>query len=142
MNQFAIVKKRMGEDVVQISLLRQMECGLKDSCSGSCAACGQQPQGELLALAQDPIGVKPGEQVEVESTAGSSIGLSALVFAVPCVCLALGYVAGQALGLGEGASVGAAAAGLVVGFLPAALVNRAITARKTPPFIIARRVLG
>ena len=90
MNQYALVKKRLKEDVVQISLLRQTECGLKESCGGNCAGCVQQPQGELLATASDPIGVQPGERVEVEPTTGHSIGLSLVVFALPCVFLALG----------------------------------------------------
>ena len=139
MNQYALVKKRLKEDVVQISLLRQTECGLKESCGGNCAGC-VQPQGELLATASDPIGVQPGERVEVESATGHSIGLSLVVFALPCVFLALGYLVGQALGLGEGASVGTAAVGLLVGFLPAVLVNRWITRRATPEFVVARRV--
>ena len=54
----------------------------------------QKPQGELLALASDPIGTKPGERVEVEPSVGHSIGLSVLVFAIPCVFLVLGYLAG------------------------------------------------
>ena len=94
MVQSAIVKKQIKEGVVEVSLLRQVECGL--SCSGNCAGCMQKPQGELLALASDPIGTKPGERVEVEPSAGHSIGLSALVFGVPCIFLALGYLAGMA----------------------------------------------
>ena len=39
MNQYALVKKRLKEDVIQISLLRQTECGLKESCGGNCAGC-------------------------------------------------------------------------------------------------------
>ena len=136
MVQSAIVKKQIREGVVQVSLLRQVECGL--SCSGNCAGCMQKPQGELLALASDPIGTKPGERVEVEPSVGHSIGLSVLVFAIPCVFLVLGYLAGMALGLGEGASVGTAAVGLLVGFLPAVWVNRWITRSQKPEFVILR----
>ena len=122
--------------MVEVSLLRQVECGL--SCGGNCAGCMQKPQGELLALASDPIGTKPGERVEVEPSVGHSIGLSVLVFAIPCVFLVLGYLAGMALGLGEGASVGTAAVGLLVGFLPAVWVNRWITRSQKPEFVILR----
>ena len=90
MVQSAIVKKQVREGVVQVSLLRQVECGL--SCSGNCAGCMQKPEGELLALASDPIGTRPGERVEVEPSTGHSIALSVLVFALPCVFLALGYI--------------------------------------------------
>ena len=37
----------------------------------------------------------------MEPTTGHSIGLSLVVFALPCVFLGLGYLVGQALGLGE-----------------------------------------
>ena len=136
MVQSAIVKKQIKEGVVEVALLRQVECGL--SCGGNCAGCMQKPQGELLALASDPIGTKPGERVEVEPSVGHSIGLSVLVFAIPCVFLVLGYLAGMALGLGEGASVGTAAVGLLVGFLPAVWVNRWITRSQKPEFVILR----
>ena len=96
-------------------------------------------QGEILALASNPIGAKPGERVEVEATSGSSIGIALLIFAIPCVFLVLGYLLGQALGMGEMPSVGMAGLGLVVGFLPAVLVNRAITRRQQPEFLILRQ---
>ena len=76
----------------------------------------------------------------LRTATGHSIGLSLVVFALPCVFLGLGYLVGQALGLGEGASVGTAAVGLLVGFLPAVLVNRWITRRAAPEFVVARRV--
>ena len=138
MVQSAIVKKQIREGVVQVSLLRQVECGL--SCSGNCAGCMQKPQGELLALASDPIGTKPGERVEVEPSAGHSIGLSALVFGVPCIFLALGYLLGAALGMDELPCVGMAAIGLLVGFAPAVLVNRALTRRQAPEFVILKHL--
>lgn len=138
MNQSAIVKKEVREGVVEVSLLRQVECGL--SCGGGdCAGCMQKPQGEILALASNPIGAKPGQRVEVEATSGSSIGIALLIFAIPCVFLVLGYLLGQALGMGEMPSVGMAGLGLVVGFLPAVLVNRAITRRQQPEFLILRQ---
>ena len=37
MVQNAIVKKIVGEGVAEVSLLRQMECGLH--CDGACAGC-------------------------------------------------------------------------------------------------------
>lgn len=136
MNQSAIVKKEIREGLAEVSLLRQVECGL--SCGGNCASCMQKPQGEILALASNPIGAKPGEVVEVAAAEVSGIGPAILVFAVPCICLALGYLLGQALGFGEMPSVGMAALGLLVGFIPAALVNRAMTRKQGPEFVILR----
>ena len=53
MSQNAIVKKVVHPGVVEVSLMRQMECGL--SCS-SCEGCPQRPKEEILALASDPQG--------------------------------------------------------------------------------------
>ena len=88
MVQNAIVKKNVREGVVEVSLLRQMECGLH--CDGACAGCSQRPKEEILALASNPIGAKPGDMVEVEPTGGHNIGTSVVVFAIPCVTLVLG----------------------------------------------------
>ena len=126
----------MGQDVAQVSLMHQMECGLH--CDGACAGCTQQPKEEILALASNPIGARPGDIVEVEPSSGHNIGLSVVVFGLPCVGLAAGYVVGQALGLGEGLSLLGAAVGLPVGFLPAALLNRRMTRSQTPEFQILK----
>ena len=126
MSQNAIVKKVVHPGVVEVSLMRQMECGL--SCS-SCEGCPQRPKEEILALASDPQGgAKPGDWVEVEPASGSAIGFALLVFFLPCVFLLGGYLIGRLLGLG--------AAGLVLGFVPAVLINRTITRRKTPEFTV------
>ena len=97
MVQNAIVKKNVREGVVEVSLLRQMECGLH--CDGACAGCSQRPKEEILALASNPIGAKPGDMVEVEPTGGHNIGTAVVVFAIPCVTLVLGYLAGLAMTL-------------------------------------------
>ena len=95
MVQNAIVKKVVREGVVQVSLMRQMECGLH--CDGACEGCGQRPTQEILALASDPIGSKAGDVVEVEPASGHNISASVVVFLLPVVGLGAGYVLGQAL---------------------------------------------
>jgi len=53
--------------------------------------------------------------------------------------LALGYIAGQALlGLSEAAALLTALIGLVIGFVPAYLVNRSIAKSKDPEFRILK----
>lgn len=139
MVQNAIVKKIIGEGVVEVSLLRQMECALH--CDGSCAGCGQKPTDEILALASDPLGTSEGDVVEVEPASGHNIGVSVVVFLLPCVGLGAGYVLGQTLlGLGEGAALGTAVLGLIAGFIPAFLMNRAIARSQAPEFNILKRL--
>ena len=136
MSQNAVIKRIMKENVAEISLLRQMDCKNCDSCNG----CSQKPQTELLAMASNQIGAKVGDVVEVESIAGSSIGIAVIVYVIPCVFLLLGYFLGQAIGLSEMVSVGVGGLGILVGFLPALLLNRYITSQKRPEFVILSKL--
>lgn len=137
MVQNAIVKKIVRDGVAEVSLLRQMECGLH--CDGACAGCTAKPPQEILALAANPIGAKPGDVVEVEPSIGHNIGTSVVVFLLPCVGLGAGYVLGQALlNLGDLAAMGTAVLGLAVGFVPAFLLNRAMTRNQAPEFSILK----
>ena len=139
MVQNAIVKQLVGEGMAQVSLLRQMECGLH--CDGACAGCSQKPPQEILALAANPIGAKPGDFVEVEPSVGHGIGLSVIVFLLPGVGLGAGYARGQALlELGDVAALGTGALGLALGFLPALWLNRSMTRSQKPEFSILRQL--
>ena len=139
MVQNAIVKKIVREGVAEVSLLRQMECGLH--CDGACAGCSAKPPQEILALASNGIGAKPGDFVEVEPTLASGMGISAVVFLLPCIGIGLGYGVGlNQLNLGEIASLLPAAVGLAVGFAPAYLLDRAIRRRRGPEFTILKHL--
>ena len=135
MIQTAVVKRILSSGVAQVSLMRQLECGL--SCK-SCEGCPQKPTDEILAQADNAVNAKVGDVVEVESNSGSAIGIAALVYLVPCIFLVLGYLLGAWLGLSEGLCVLLAFLGLVVGFVPALLLNWAIARRDKPEFTILR----
>ena len=139
MVQNAIVKKIVGEGVAEVSLLRQMECGLH--CDGACAGCTAKPPQEILALASNGINAQPGDFVEVEPSDGHNISASVAVFVLPCVGLGLGYALGlYGLRLGELASMLTAVLGLAAGFLPAVWMNRAITRSAEPEFAILKQL--
>ena len=135
MIQTAVVKRILSSSTAEISLMRQLECGL--SCK-SCEGCPQKPKDEVLAVAENSAGAKPGDVVEVQSNSGNAIGIAALVYLVPCVFLVLGYLLGSGLGFGEGLCVLIAFAGLFIGFVPALLLNRAIVRGGKPEFTILR----
>ena len=139
MVQNAFIKRVINSDVVEVSLLRQEECGLH--CSGACESCSQKPTNEILATASNPIGAGPGDLVEVEPSAGMNIWTSVIVFLMPCIGLVLGYLVGQGVfALGEGAALGTAFAGLVLGFVPAFLLNRVLAHRGGPEFRILKKL--
>ena len=133
MEQKAVVKRILSAQTAQVSLMRQLECGL--SCK-SCEGCPQKPKDEILSTAENLVGAAVGDVVRVQSNSGSAIGIAALVYLVPCIMLVLGYLLGAYLGLGEGGCVTAAFAGLLVGFAPAVLLDRAIARRGKPEFTI------
>lgn len=136
MSQNAVIKRIINQEVAEIALLRQLDCKNCKNCDG----CTQKPETELLAMASNKIGAQTGDVVEVESIAGSSIGIAVIVYVLPCVFLMLGFFLGQAMGLSEIASVGIGGIGILVGFLPAILLNRAITNRKEPEFVILSKL--
>ncbi|MCI8687465.1 MAG: SoxR reducing system RseC family protein [Lawsonibacter sp.] len=139
MVQNAIVKKIVREGVAEVSLLRQMECGLH--CDGACAGCSAKPPQEILALATNGINAQPGDFVEVEPSDGRNISTSVVVFLLPCLGLGLGYALGlYVLRLGELASMLTALLGLAAGFVPAFLMNRSITQSAAPEFAILKQL--
>ena len=139
MVQNAIVKRIVQDGVAEVSLLRQMECGLH--CDGACAGCSAKPPQEILALASNPIGARPGDFGEVEPAGKGNISASVAVFLLPCVGLGLGYALGlNVLRLGELTSLLPAALGLAAGFLPALFMDRAITRSQAPEFAILKQL--
>ncbi len=139
MVQNAIVKRLIQEGVAEVSLLRQMECGLH--CDGACAGCSAKPPQEILALASNAVGAEPGDFVEVEPAGGRNISTSVAVFLLPCVGLGAGYALGMyVLGLNDLTSMLTAALGLAAGFLPAVLMDRAIARSQAPEFAILKRL--
>ena len=139
MVQNAIVKRLVQEGVAEVSLLRQMECGLH--CDGACAGCSAKPPQEILALASNAVGAEPGDFVEVEPAGGRNISTSVAVFLLPCVGLGAGYALGMyVLRLNDLTSMLTAALGLAAGFLPAVLMDRAIARSQTPEFAILKRL--
>ncbi len=136
MSQNAIVKRNISSGVVEIALMRELECG--NGCK-NCDICTARPQEDLLANAADSIGVTVGDWVEVELANTTSVTAALLIYLLPCITLLAGYMIGEWLGFSVVASLGCAALGLALGFLPAWLVNRGIQKNSAPEFIVLKR---
>lgn len=133
MIQTAVVKRVVAPSVVEITLLRQLECGL--NCP-SCESCPQRPTEELFAMAKNEVNARPGDMVEVRPNAGSSTGVAAFVFILPCVMLILGYLVGTLFRLSDGLCILFAFFGLFLGILPAVFKDRSVRAKNEPEFTI------
>lgn len=136
MSQNAIVKELISPGVVQVALMREMECG--NGCD-HCNICLSKPPEDILTTASDPIGVSIGEWVEVELNGTTAITAALLVYLVPCITLLLGYMLGEWLELSVVSCLLLSAMGLVVGFVPARLVNGRIQKNDAPEFVVLKR---
>ena len=115
-------------------------CVKSGGCGGHCDLTGLVAMDRSMkAEAQNPIGAKPGELVEVETDSRRVIGYAALVFLLPVIVCGLCYMAGSRLFGGEKAGVIAAAVGFVLTFALIALIDRTLR-RRTPDIRIVERV--
>lgn len=138
MIQNAVVTELVSPGVVRVSLKREAACG--SNCP-SCNGCLSQQPKDIFALAEDNLGLNLslGEWVELESNAGNSIAISFMVYLLPCVTMLLGYVLATELGMGETLALIPAGLGVVVGFLPAKLLDKNIAGKNAPEFTIVKR---
>ena len=98
----------------------EIVCRRASACGGDCADCGGCSGSQaVLARAANPIGAKPGDRV---------LGAAILVYLLPLVLL----FAGVALAGGWGA-----AAGFVLGFVPAVWIDRRLARKRGPVYTIS-----
>lgn len=76
MTQIATVEKILPGGFVEISVPRKSACG--HDCE-ECAGCGMTGAA-IHARAKDPVGVRPGQKVVVESATRKILGVVALVY--------------------------------------------------------------
>ncbi len=114
-------------------------CEKNGGCSGSCAA------GELLganksmtALAQNGVGARAGDTVELESESTTVLGYAALVFLLPILLCAAAYGIASAFGAGEGVRWISAAGGFAAAFILILLIDRLKKKNGKPDIIITK----
>ena len=93
MTQIATVEKILDAGFVEISVPRKSACG--HDCE-ECAGCGMTGAA-IHARASDPVGVKPGDKVVVQSETKKLLGVVALVYLLPVVAFLLGYFLSEGL---------------------------------------------
>lgn len=138
MTQNGMVIELVSPGIVKVSLKRQAACG--SNCP-SCNGCLSQQPKDIEALAEDSKGLNLdlGDWVELETNAGNSIAISLMVYLLPCLTMLLGYMVGRFLGLGEALSLIPAVLGIILGFVPAKLLDKNIVNKQAPEFTITKR---
>ena len=100
MTNEAVVTKLMENHTAEIAVTRLTACG--GNC-GSCESCVFDS--EVRAIADNPLGARPGQRVIVESGGAEVYGAVVLVYIVPIVLFLAGYLIAYALGASEGVSI-------------------------------------
>lgn len=118
MTQIATVEKILDAGFVEISVPRKSACG--HDCE-ECAGCGMTGAA-IHARASDPVGVKPGDKVVVQSETKKLLGVVALVYLLPVVAFLLGYFLSE--GLAEKVRYIIAIAAATAAFLPSIFYDR------------------
>ena len=118
MTQIATVEKMLDAGFVEISVPRKSACG--HDCE-ECAGCGMTGAA-IHARASDPVGVKPGDKVVVQSETKKLLGVVALVYLLPVVAFLLGYFLSE--GLAEKVRYIIAIAAAAAAFLPSIFYDR------------------
>ena len=118
MTQIATVEKILDAGFVEISVPRKSACG--HDCE-ECAGCGMTGAA-IHARASDPVGVKPGDKVVVQSETKKLLGVVALVYLLPGVAFLLGYFLSE--GLAEKVRYIIAIAAAAAAFLPSIFYDR------------------
>lgn len=101
MEQLARVKKALDDGTAQVIVIRE------SACSGDChkcSGCGAAKEA-IVFEAQNPIGAKTGDLVNVRSDTSPVLKAAAVMYVLPLVLFFLGYAAGAAVGI-SGALVG------------------------------------
>lgn len=119
MTKDALVTKLLPDNTAEVTVIRMTACG--GSC-GSCEAC--KCDSEVKVVAANPLGAKPGQKVVVESRTADIFGAALLVYILPIVLLLAGYIAGTAMGAGEGKCIIIAFAVMTVGTVLALIIQR------------------
>ena len=118
MTEIATVEKILDAGFVEISVPRKSACG--HDCE-ECAGCGMTGAA-IHARASDPVGVKPGDKVVVQSETKKLLGVVALVYLLPVVAFLLGYFLSE--GLAEKVRYIIAIAAAAAAFLPSIFYDR------------------
>jgi len=120
---------KTGSHTSEVTIYRPTACS--GECEHHCAGCAAI---KPLAVTVDNNGWHPfiGEQVLVESTEQSPVGLAALLYLLPLVTGLLGYWLVVQLGGSDKLGALGGLLGLVAGFAPALRVNRRMTHSRQP----------
>ncbi len=109
MTNDAVVTKLTEHDTAEVAVTRLTACG--GNCE-NCEACVFDS--EVRAIADNPLGAKPGQRVVIESRSAKVFGAVLTVYILPIVLFLAGYLIAFALGASEGLCIAVSFASLAL----------------------------
>lgn len=124
MRQTAKVIREVSPGYAEVMVRRTSACASAHAC-GSCDHCSMMETApEVTVVAENPMDVRPGATVTVETATSGILGAAVLVYLVPFVLFFAGYFLGGGLGLAEGGGIAVGGGGFVLGILCALALDR------------------
>jgi sigma-E factor negative regulatory protein RseC len=128
MEQTVRVRKLNSDGTAEVIHIRE------SACSGDChkcSGCGAAKE-TMLLTAENPIGARPGELVVIQSESAPVLAAAAVLYMMPLALFFLGFILGEAVGLG--AVCGCAA--FVLGIVLVTLYDRRMAKKKKTLYTI------
>ena len=135
MEQTARVRRLLPGNRAEIAVKRQSACGHDCSkCGGGCSE--MLVQSEVTAVADNPLGARPGDTVRVESRSGQVLWIAAVVYLLPLLLFFVFCFAGAALTQRESTGLALGGVGFLIGIAVAVWANRVVKKRNMTAFSI------
>lgn len=135
MEQTARVNRLLPGGRAEIAVKRKSACGHDCSkCGGGCSE--MLVQSEVKAVADNPLGARPGDTVRVESRSGQVLWIAAVVYLLPLVLFFVFCFAGAALSGSETVGIILGGVGFAAGIAGAVWANRVVKRRNMTAFCI------
>lgn len=135
MEQTARVNRLLPGGRAEIAVKRKSACGHDCSkCGGGCSE--MLVQSEVTAVADNPLGARPGDTVRVESRSGQVLWIAAVVYLLPLLLFFVFCFAGAAVTGAENVGLILGGIGFAIGIGVAVVVNRVVRQRNMTAFSI------
>lgn len=142
MRQKAVVLETDGNiALIEVSRSTMCDgCEKNNGCNHHCEMSGiMSNSGKMKAKAENRIGAKKGDTVEVETESKKVLGYATLVFLLPIIVFALFYTIAGKMTVNDGKQVAIGVIGFVLTYVLIAIIDRRI-AKKTPDIKIIKRI--
>ena len=133
MQQNAIVKELLPDNVARLQIQRQTACG--HDCS-KCGGCGEMVSAPIYVEVENSIHANVGDLVRVEGSTKNVLGLAVIVYVIPFVLFFLFY--GIAATVGSPIPGVFGVLGLALGILGAKLFNDYHKKHAKPVYVMTR----